>query len=97
MPDLGIHEYRFTHLAVGAAQLADLQRGVAGSAGQRIPGVRAVGAPQHKQVVARRPEQQVLGARVLQRLRRAAASPFTRQLIFAEVSPSYSKVILWRL
>ena len=50
------------HLAVRVAQLADLQDGAGGLArGQGVPGVRAAGAPVHKQVVARRPEQQVVG------------------------------------
>ena len=59
-----------TRLVVGAALLADLQRGVVGRAGERIPGVGAVHAPQHKQIVARCPEQQVRALGALQRLLR---------------------------
>ena len=58
------------HLVVGAALNADLQGGVLAGGRQRIPGVGTVGRPGHKQVVARRPEQQVLALRLLQGLHR---------------------------
>ena len=59
-------------LALGVAQLANLQSGRGGLAvGQLVPGVGAVGAPVHKQVVARRPEQQVVRLGLGQGLRSA--------------------------
>lgn len=60
-----------THLRVRAALLSDLQRGVVGSAGHGIPGVCPVGGPQHKQIVAGRPEQEVIGLGILQCLNKS--------------------------
>ncbi len=67
-------------LVVGAALLADLQRRVVGRAGQAVPGVRAVDGPEHKQVVARGPEQQVAALGRLQRLQRGAQLAWEVQL-----------------
>ena len=47
------------------AQRADLERDVAARVGQRVPGVLAVGGPQHEQVVAPGPEEQVARARLV--------------------------------
>ncbi len=57
-----------TYLVVRAALLSDLQGCVVGCTGQGVPGVGAIRGPQHKQVVAGRPEQQIVGLGVLQGL-----------------------------
>lgn len=61
---------RCANLAVRVAELSNLQDGAGGLAlGQVVPGVRPVGAPVHKQVVARGPEQQVVRLGLSQGLR----------------------------
>lgn len=60
------------HLVVGAAQGADLEGGgrFAG-VGLVVPGVLAIHRPCHKEVVAGRPEHQIVGLVVLQSLSRS--------------------------
>ena len=57
-----------TNLRVRAALLSNLQGSMVGSSGHGVPGVGAVSRPQHKEVVAGRPEQQIIGLGILKRL-----------------------------